>query len=106
MTGTENQIMIVKGSLNYTTSGRKKKRLKTKKRKQNVRCDIGSTRNSNYRSNNISSLSTNSVHVGKRVSPEWEAERRDISSKYTIAPAYNKGAYQVIGKNEVEDIGR
>lgn len=25
---------------------------------------------------------------------------------YTIAPAYNKGAYQVIGKSEVEAIGK
>jgi len=28
------------------------------------------------------------------------------SSKYTIAPAYNKGAYQVIPRKEVKDIGR
>ena len=29
-----------------------------------------------------------------------------ISSQYTIAPAYNKGAYQVIGKNNIKDIGK
>ena len=28
---------------------------------------------------------------------EWEREKLEISSQYTIAP-YNKGAYQVIGK--------
>jgi len=28
------------------------------------------------------------------------------SSKYTIAPAYNKGAYQVIPKSDVEHIGK
>ena len=33
-------------------------------------------------------------------------ERIDISSGYTIAPAYNKGAYQVISRKNVEDIGR
>ena len=32
--------------------------------------------------------------------------RREISAKYTIAPAYNKGAYQVIGKENVKDIGK
>jgi len=28
------------------------------------------------------------------------------SSKYTIAPAYNKGAYQVIPKSDVKHIGK
>jgi len=32
--------------------------------------------------------------------------RVEESSKYTIAPAYNKGAYQVIPRKEVKDIGR
>ena len=37
---------------------------------------------------------------------EWEREKLEISSQYTIAPAYNKGAYQVIGKNNIKDIGK
>ena len=32
--------------------------------------------------------------------------RLEESKKFTIAPAYNKGAYQVISKNNVKDIGR
>ena len=28
------------------------------------------------------------------------------SKKFTIAPAYNKGAYQVITKSNIKDIGR
>ena len=32
--------------------------------------------------------------------------RLEESKKCTIAPAYNKGAYQVITKNNVKDIGR
>ena len=36
----------------------------------------------------------------------WEEEKKLISSQYTIAPAYNKGAYQVIGKNNIKDIGK
>ncbi len=39
----------------------------------------------------------------KRMTPE---ERRRISSQYTIAPAYNKGAYQVIPKKDIKHIGR
>ena len=30
----------------------------------------------------------------------------EVSKNYTIAPAYNKGAYQVIGKDSIKDIGR
>lgn len=37
---------------------------------------------------------------------EWQKEKREISSTYTIAPAYNKGAYQVVPKNEVKHIGK
>jgi hypothetical protein len=33
----------------------------------------------------------------------WKLE---ISKKYTIAPAYNKGAYQVIPRDDVEHIGK
>jgi len=36
------------------------------------------------------------------------AEKRDPlkSTEHTIAPAYNKGAYQVISKINIKDIGR
>jgi hypothetical protein len=40
------------------------------------------------------------------VDMKWENEKREISSGYTIAPAYNKGAYQVIGKANIKDIGK
>ncbi len=39
----------------------------------------------------------------KTLTPE---ERRRISSQYTIAPAYNKGAYQVIPKKDIKYIGK
>jgi hypothetical protein len=34
------------------------------------------------------------------------AEKLKISNNYTIAPAYNKGAYQVISKENIKDIGK
>ena len=37
---------------------------------------------------------------------EWEQEKLKISSQYTVAPAYNKGAYQVIGKSDIKHIGK
>ena len=36
----------------------------------------------------------------------WEKEKQEICKQYTIAPAYNKGAYQVIGKSNIKDIGK
>ena len=30
----------------------------------------------------------------------------EISRKFTIAPAYNKGAYQVISREDVKHIGK
>lgn len=43
----------------------------------------------------------------KEMQREQERKMRvEESSKYTIAPAYNKGAYQVIPRKEVKDIGR
>ena len=35
-----------------------------------------------------------------------DRDRLTVSKNYTIAPAYNKGAYQVIGKDNIKDIGR
>ena len=32
--------------------------------------------------------------------------RKSYSSNHTIAPAYNKGAYQVISPKNIKDIGR
>jgi len=33
-------------------------------------------------------------------------ERIERSKKYTVAPAYNKGAYQLRSKSDIKDIGR
>jgi hypothetical protein len=35
------------------------------------------------------------------------AKKKEVMDhNFTIAPAYNKGAYQVISKNSIKDIGR
>ena len=46
----------------------------------------------------LKSVSSNSTSK-----TDWKLEE---SRKHTVAPAYNKGAYQVIPKNEIKDIGR
>jgi hypothetical protein len=42
---------------------------------------------------------------GKSTKPvdNWKLEE---SKNFTVAPAYNKGAYQVISKSNIKDIGR
>jgi|TARA_R110000744_G_C19247575_1_gene549899 hypothetical protein len=35
-----------------------------------------------------------------------DSYKKEISSNYTVAVAYNKGGYQVIPKSQVKDIGR
>ena len=40
---------------------------------------------------------------GTKPSSNWRLEE---SQKFTVAPAYNKGAYQVITKSNIKDIGR
>jgi len=58
--------------------------------------------NKKYPSN--STMISNSKGDGENA--EWQKEKQQISSTYTIAPAYNKGAYQVVPKNEVKHIGK
>ena len=44
---------------------------------------------------------------GERTKKETrKKEKQEISATYTIAPAYNKGAYQVISSENIKDIGR
>ena len=43
---------------------------------------------------------SNDIPVG--VAPK----KKVIDHNFTIAPAYNKGAYQVISKNNIKDIGK
>ena len=40
---------------------------------------------------------------GTKSQTNWRLEE---SKKFTVAPAYNKGAYQVITKSNIKDIGR
>ena len=47
-----------------------------------------------------------SAAVGEYTVPEDTSYKKDISKQYTVSIAYNKGAYQVIPKKEVKDIGK
>ena len=116
--------MIIKGSLNYDQYGRKIKR----KSRSSSRSRTLGFHPSNTGSNPVrdtkqrgavaqqgerrtctakvaGSIPVSSTNAGKgtAVDNSWKVE---ISKKYTVAPAYNKGAYQVIPPTDVEHIGK
>jgi|TARA_R110000803_G_scaffold151944_4_gene217001 hypothetical protein len=50
-----------------------------------------------------SSIPAHGTSLKQESQHNWRLEE---SKKFTVAPAYNKGAYQVIPRSEVKDIGR
>ena len=106
--------MIIHGSLNYTTSGRKKKSYAKKKKakkfvpmfpKKDLKFEPvwWEKERQAKKSAPFKPFIPRYVPVARQVDTSY---RREISAKYTIAPAYNKGAYQVIGKDNIKDIGK
>ena len=92
--------MIVQGSINYTPSGRKMKRPWQTRRRQvwhwrTVSMPVYREDENKYPS----------AKLGSPVADET-AKKKYYTSSHTIAPAYNKGAYQVISKENIKDIGR
>ena len=102
--------MIINGSLNYDSHGRKRKTVRKKRiTKQSKWKSLGAVAQQGERrtctAKVADSISVSSTSAGKGTLPDnsWKVE---ISKQYTIAPAYNKGAYQVIPRKEVKEIGK
>ena len=47
-----------------------------------------------------------SMPVGEYKVPTDNSYKKEVSKQYTVSIAYNKGAYQVIPKKEIKDIGK
>lgn len=97
-------MAIIHGSLNYSYSGRKRKLQRGRKTKHVVRSDATVPTYSNYRE---------TPHYPSHDSTKYNTSitsdsltKKELSKNYTVAPAYNKGAYQVISKDNIKDIGR
>ncbi len=110
--------MIVNCSMRYSPSGRKRKTNAWKKAKrpdfvaQETKKFKGAVAQSGERVlckhevvGSIPSSSTSNKSTSSKTTLTKE-ERLEISKNYTVAPAYNKGAYQVIPKGDVEWIGK
>lgn len=99
--------MIIHGAINYDQTGRRKKRSAGRKPARNRITSSGESIPSyTYRSSradSCKSLSTSGCHT--TVDPNAKV-KQEVSSNYTVAVAYNKGAYQVIPKDGIKHIGR
>ena len=102
--------MIINGSLNYDSHGRRRKTVRAKRKIQKSKwTKVGAVaQQGEHRictAKVAGSIPVSSTNAGKgtKVDNSWKLE---ISKKYTIAPAYNKGAYQVIPRDDVEHIGK
>jgi hypothetical protein len=92
-------MAITFGSLRHTPSGRKRKPLPKAKKRVTEWKPYEAPKSYRRETPDYPSFDDKS-HNTRLV------EKPQLDSKYTIAPAYNKGAYQVISKENVKDIGR
>ena len=114
--------MIVKGSMNYTSSGRKRKAKSTtgtiSRSKFFEPYTTGST-NSTYQQylktkDKYKSVDTDPIAIAtEQVRYEGELAEREAAAQQEIerkkkrtAPAYSKGAYQYISEMDIKYIGR
>ncbi len=84
---------------------RKLSDLRKENQNRSVVRDTPLVRKSAVVDSNIKSLDTSKLigSGGTKPAHNWRLEE---SKNFTVAPAYNKGAYQVISRKEVKDIGR
>lgn len=94
--------MIVQGSMNYLPSGRKKKKV-VRGRKATPDFKPLQTRDVYRRETTQVRSLDSTAHECGTTKKDFQKE---VSAKYTVAVAFNKGAYQVISKDNVKDIGR
>lgn len=92
---------IIEGSMNHTYSGRRKKRIIRSKKAKVQFFQLDRDEPTIRETPNYPSAPMTPYRPAKD-----ETYKQEVSAGYTIAPAYNKGAYQVISAESVEDIGR
>ena len=97
--------MIVQGSMNYTTCGRKMSNSKSRRKR---RQQIWHWQTAVLPDYHVDNKEYTSVPLGAPNPHETAKKDKSYtsSSRHTIAPAYNKGAYQVITEENIKDIGR
>ena len=98
--------MIFHGSLNHDATGRRKKTVRKSSYKRASPNGTTSIPNYSYRSSRADTIKSLDTRIcDTSVSPETKV-KQEVSKNYTVAVAYNKGAYQVIPKDSVKLIGK
>ncbi len=90
------------GSLRHTTSGRKRKPLPKVKRYTPEFKELETRTSYRRETPYYPSAKAKSTYTS---APD-NSYKVEESKNFTVAPAYNKGAYQVINRNSIKDIGR
>tara|TARA_S200000501_G_scaffold67316_1_gene58728 strand:- start:11505 stop:11825 length:321 start_codon:yes stop_codon:yes gene_type:complete len=104
-------MMNMGGSLRYDMNGRKRKNYKKnnppKQKNKFVESKPLVVKKTYIDEHRIKYPSKSDFSgTGGTKNDSWIREKQEISAGYTVAPAYNKGAYQVIGKSNIKDIGK
>ena len=99
--------MIIKGSMNYDSHGRRRRRIQAK-RKKKASMGWSPVKRKEYQANKERNKQKKiaSAPIGEYKVPKDTSYKKEVSKSYTLAPAYNKGAYQVISKENIKHIGR
>jgi hypothetical protein len=93
--------MIVRGSMRYSPSGRKRNTCSNTSRRKVQFMQLHREQPSVRETPDYPSAPLTPYKPRPR--DDWKVQ---ASAGYTIAPAYNKGAYQVISEDSIEDIGK
>lgn len=98
--------MIIHGSINYSPCGRKRKTTPQRK-KRVVRAKSKTLARPQYlKDMDEFNAKYPSMKTTSSKPIEDTSYKQEISRQYTISVAYNKGAYQVIPKGDIEWIGK
>ena len=98
--------MIIKGSMKYDKHGRKRRQTHPKKRKRNFSAKALTTGSNSKKLEEIKSREKKYPSLNSSSHSTEKIESEESTKTRTVAPAYNKGAYQLIPENEIEDIGK
>ena len=104
------------GSMTHSYSGKKRKTNAWRKKSAPRKCRTESLRVESHIKDRIDEMNAHRERYPSYVSNvsqnrstgvrEDDSYKKEISKQYTVAPAYNKGAYQVINKGNIKDIGK
>ena len=98
--------MIFHGSLNHDATGRRKKTKSARSYRRFGGNGSNTLPDYSYRPSRASAVkSLDTRECNTTISAESKV-KQEVSKNYTVAVAYNKGAYQVIPKDSVKLIGK